>query len=195
MKKQIIAGLIAALASLSAQADVVTFTDRAAFQAAVAGYTVDDLDSLANGFQNTMDRGAYTINIQSYGCTNGAGDCGDNSAQGFNYPAYLWTYNPGTFQFTNAINAFGLDFGAYGSPVAQVSLNGQFYSASGGSFFGIIDTANTFTTVNYAAAGSGSLLDNVSYGMAAPAEVPEPGSLALFAIALAGFGIMRRRAA
>lgn len=195
MKKQLSVALIAFLASLSAQAAVLTFTDRAAFEAAVSGHTIDRLNDLTDGPANNIDRGAYTINIQSYGCSSGPYQCGDNSAQGFEYPAYLWTYGGGTFEFGRAINAFGIDFGTYQQSQAQVSLNGQAYSSANGGFFGIIDTTNTFTTVNYAAGGSGSLFDNVTYGMAGAAEVPEPGSIALFGIALAGAGFLRRRRA
>lgn len=195
MKKQLSVALIAFLASLSAQAAILTFTDRAAFEAAVAGHTVDRLNDLTDGPANNIDRGAYTINIQSWGCSSGPSQCGNNSAQGFEYPAYLWTYAGGTFEFGRAINAFGIDFGTYQQSQAQVSLNGQAYSSANGGFFGIVDTTNTFTTVNYAAGGSGSLLDNVTYGMAGAAEVPEPGSIALFGIALAGAGFLRRRRA
>jgi hypothetical protein len=195
MKKQFSVALIAFMASLSAQAAVLTFTDRAVFEAAVSNHSVDNLDNLTDGWVNYIDRGAYTINIQSYGCSSGPSQCGDNSAQGFEYPAYLWTYNGGTFEFGRAINAFGIDFGTYQHAWAQVSLNGQSYSSNNGGFFGIIDTTDTFTTVTYAGGGSGSLLDNVTYGMAGAAEVPEPGSIALFGIALAGAGFLRRRAA
>lgn len=195
MKKKLGAALVACLASLSAQADVLTFTDRAAFEAAVAGRTVDNLDDVTDGRRDYIERSAYRIDIPVFGCNSGPSQCGDNSAQGFEYPAYLWTYGGGTFAFGNAINAFGIDFGAYQQSVAQVSLNGHAYSGAGGGFFGIIDTANSFTTVSYAAGGSGSLLDNVTYGMAGAAEVPEPGSLALFGIALAGVGALRRRTA
>jgi hypothetical protein len=195
MKKKLTFALIAFLASLSAQAAVLTFTDRAAFEAAVSGYTVDDLNDLDDGFMNTIARGAYSIEIESFGCKSGAFQCGDNSAQGFQYPAYLWTYSAGTFEFSNAINAFGIDFGAYRQSTANVSLNGQAYSSANGGFFGILDTSNTFTTVSYSAGGSGSLLDNVTYRTPSPAQVPEPGSMALFLIALAGFGVLRCRAA
>lgn len=196
MKKKLVIALIASLASLSAQATVLTFTDRAAFEAAVAGHTVDDLNDLNDGRVDDLDRGAYTFAAPAYGCSSGPFQCGDNSAQGFEYPAYLWTYAGGTFTFGRAINAFGIDFGVYQQSTAYVLLNGHAHSSANGGFFGILDTANTFTTVRYDAGGSGSLLDNVTYGMAgAPAEVPEPGSLALFGIALAGAGLLRRRTA
>jgi hypothetical protein len=190
-------GLIAFLASLSVQAAVLTFTDRATFQAAVSGYTVDDLNDLTDGqeLDSNIDRGAYSIHMRSYGCASGPGQCGDNSAQGFEYPAYLWTYSGGSFDFVKPINAFGIDFGAYQHPIAVVFLNGEKYSSANGGFFGILDTSNFFTSVSYSAGGSGSLLDNVTYGTAGPAQVPEPGSMALFVIALAGFGVLRRRAA
>jgi hypothetical protein len=197
MIKKIAFGLIACLATLSAQASILTFTDRAAFQAAVAGYTVDNLNNLTDGEGRdaSINRGDYTIHIESYGCASGPGQCGDNSASGFVYPAYLWTYNAGTFDFANAINAFGIDFGMYGSPLATVSLNGLQYSKTNGGFFGIIDTENSFTSVRYAAGGSGSLLDNVTYGVAGAQEVPEPGSIALLLIGVAGLGSLRRRSA
>lgn len=185
------------LASGLAQADVLTFTDRAAFQAAVADYQVDDLNDLRDGQGRdaSIQRDGYSINIQSYGCASGPGQCGDNSAQGFFYPAYLWTYNAGNFKFDRAINAFGLDFGRYLHSQTAVVLNGHSYAATNGGFFGIIDTASTFTSVSYAGNGSGSLLDNVTFGTTQATDVPEPASIALFAAALAGLGLSRRRKA
>jgi hypothetical protein len=192
MFKQVSLGLVAIVASLNTHASVLTFSDRAAFEAAVGAYTVDNLDDLTDGPFTSRNRSDYTININSFGCNSGPGQCGDNSAQGFVYPAYVWTYAGGSFQFNVAINAFGLDFGHYSSSNAAVTLNGEPYARTGGGFFGIIDTDNTFTTVTYDTNGSGSLFDNVTYGVSG-AEVPEPSSLALLAIAMAGMGARRRR--
>lgn len=189
MFKQLSFALAVSAASCAAQSAVLTFTDRAAFQAAATGYSLDNLNNVGDGSQITRDRGAYTIDFTSFGCSSGVGQCGNNSAQGFTYPAYLSTFGSGNFVFASAINAFGLDFGMAGSESATVTLNGKSYSHLNGGFFGIIDTSAAFKIVSYVAA-SGALIDNITYRT----QLPEPAPLALFGIALAGFGVLRRRA-
>lgn len=184
----------ALLGSASAHAAVQTYTDRAAFESALASVTRDNLNDLRSDTSAfSTVRNGYTIDFRTYHCVSGPSACGENSSKSFTYPGYLWSYEPGSFNFSSAITGFGLDFGNYYGSISSISLNGYVHTGSAG-FFGIIDTENSFTRVTYAADGSGSLIDNVTFGtLAGSAEVPEPGSLALLGIALAAAGMARRR--
>ncbi|RVU46522.1 PEP-CTERM sorting domain-containing protein [Rubrivivax rivuli] len=177
--------------AFQASAALVKYTDRALFQAAVSSLTVDSLSDITNGSFN-QNRGTYRFDMAAYGCVAGPAMCNDNTLDGMVYPGYVWTYGSGTFTFGNAINAFGLDFGyAFGS--ASVTLAGITHTVTNGGFLGFIETAGTFTQVSYAAQGSGSLFDNVSYGTAGAHNVPEPGSLALAGLSLACLAAVKRR--
>lgn len=186
-----LAGLTFFTANVSAA--VMTYTDRTAFEAAAASYNIDSLNDITDGHKPTgVDRGAYSFTMNSFGCNSGPGQCGDNTVDGFTYPAYIWTYDPGSFIFDSAIYAFGLDYGNYSSSTASVILNGYSASTTNGGFFGIIDS-NAFTTVTYSATGSGSLFDNVTYSATQTNQVPEPGALVLMGLGLVGLAVARRR--
>lgn len=74
--------------ALSAQAALDVYTDRAAFQAALAGEVVDDLNDVADGhLPGGMDRGADSFTMDSFRCASGPGQCGDNVDDGMFYPA------------------------------------------------------------------------------------------------------------
>jgi hypothetical protein len=105
-----------------------------------------------------------------------------------------------TITLPSLVNAFGLDFGTFGT--AQGALSMQFgdgtdsYTLNGNqfayTFFGIVsDTA--FNTVTLSSPSTYPTIDNVSYGggPTSPAPVPEPASLMLFGSGL--FALAARR--
>jgi hypothetical protein len=66
-----------------------------------------------------------------------------------------------------------------------------------GLFFGLIDTANPFTTIEFLNSGTGDSFGFDSFTIGTREQivpVPEPGTLALVLVGLAGMGIVRRRA-
>lgn len=191
--------LIAAGIAASANAGTVSYTDRAAFEAALSGVSVDNLDGATHGFfGGNLVRPGYTITTaQMYGCAN-AGDCGDNSSRGINFTgngtAYLWNYiGADTVTFNSAVNGFGFNFAAPTccSGASSPIINGVAGSADWG-FFGIIsDVALTSFTLDQTS--SFLVMDDLTFGLAGPTDVPEPALPALVGISLLGLAVARRR--
>lgn len=179
-----------------AQAGVVTYNDRATFEAALASFTVDSLNGITQYGHTTEVRPDYTwTSSYMYGCINHAG-CGNNSSKGFDN-SYMWTYDDitgapseDTLLFSSAINAFGFDFD---SPVNQASVTPSIlgYSANATSgFFGLIsDVFFTSSTITFDQDEHFMILDNITYGVAAAA--PEPSMIALMLIGLLGLRIRK----
>ncbi|CCQ75087.1 membrane protein of unknown function [Magnetospira sp. QH-2] len=172
------------------QAAVVTYTDRAQFENALGTFTVDSLDGIASSFHGFEARADYDWSGSVYGCINHSG-CGSNAGLGFDN-SYMWTYMGGhTFNFDTPTMAFGFD---YANPsccnVGALPILEGFTATATAGFFGIISDI-ALASVNYNQTQAYLIIDNLTYGTA---QVPEPASVALLGIGLAGLGFARRRA-
>jgi hypothetical protein len=189
----------------TANATPMFYNNMATFNAAAAGITLstDSLDSRPTG---TLPSSANGITIST--TNNGIITASPSYASG--HAVHLTTQSSGTgvtFAFSTAINAFAIDvwdLGTVGSTIFTVALSSggsmvyNLTDAVNGlqSFYGVIDSMTSFTSVTLTNSDGGDVVefDNVKYGTA-PSIIPEPRTLALFGIGLAGLGYARRRRA
>ena len=198
-----------ALYAPQANATAIVFTDRTAWEAAAGGTFTNDAFStaMANADLITFDSGVVSEGVPSGqpvfnriagGSFDGFIDPDLGNANGFS--SITWT-------FPFAITAFGADWtstntaegltftGDFGMGSETISLP-SFLGSPGNGFLGIVAGATfdviTFGTVGPAggtATGEQWQVDDLSFSI----SVPEPTTLSLFAIGLAGLGFMMRR--
>jgi len=195
MLKAAVAGLVLSVSSL-ANAGIITFTDRAIYEAYISGSVLDDMLDVSQSFNTGGIRSGYNWNMNDYGCVTSG--CGDMSSQGMSYDDnYIWTYNNGAFTFDENIFAFVFDFGSYNSATSglqtQVTLNGYVSQQTlTGGFFGIASTdSQGFNVVNYTKSTQYGLFDKVTYATQSVNAVPEPSTLAIFALGIMGLASRR----
>jgi hypothetical protein len=102
------------------------------------------------------------------------------------YAASLDSYNKITFFGTTTTSYTGEQLAA----LAGIAGGG---SQTSGAYFNIFEQGNDFTKVELFSSQQALELDNFAIGRAAPAGVPLPGTLALFAVAGLGLAIRRKK--
>lgn len=202
MKKaaKIVCSLVLALSSAFAGATAIT----SALDPALSGATLIDFESVAAGDYSSLVLGGVTINgigapvTICLGCGGGSGSFGDVGKSLQNTGG-----SPASFDlvFDSAVSAFGIVGGAVNTSWVYTA-----YDASGvvietlhtpnlccsGIFNGI--AASNIKRVNLNGSGDWVVFDNLKFvSQASAAVVPEPASIALFALGLGIIAVAARR--
>lgn len=196
--------------STPARADTIVFTSRAAFTAATTGLTTIDFEGIAS--PNSVANFSSPLTIA--GATFSGSSTGAVSVVDSGFFAPLFQFNSGAslsgFAFvevtlpagTTAIGTDLMSTNPDGLPFQVTLSNGETFIVNtpnrpARGFFGITSdvaiTSIRFVTMPGPNQSAGiPLVDNFSYGQAAPAAVPEPATMVLLGTGLVGIAVRAR---
>lgn len=196
------------LFSLTANAGLITYSDRATFQNAVTEALVFEgfNDSFSSSSSSSSSRdfpvGGETalnvsVSISDFMSTSSSSLVSEGIAA-----LGLREEQTSTFLFSEAIFAVGFDVNQLSTAIIDYSdsagnfvANAVTPNSGGSTFFGVIghSSLNSFILASTGGAfGEFYGLDALEYSTASVASVPAPATLVLFALGLAGLGWSRR---
>ena len=210
MKRSILALTLGATLAAAAPSGADSFNDLASFQAATASLTLIDFNTDPSG-DPTVDNSEIGNTYASLGAVFPAGNVFEEAFIRPASPPMGWLSNTGAptsvFEVNFAIpgisaigvvnvsNASRATLSAFDSAdnlLGSALSDSDLFSLD---FFGVT-TASDISRVTIAFDGiSGWGLDDLYFGAAGGHSVPEPGTLALLGLGLAGLGLVRRRRA
>lgn len=196
MIKQAIAASVLVVGMWSAQAAAV-FTDRAAFEAALAGTVATETFDCGGCSFQYLGSGSIGYNGVNY-ATSG----GNNFLIGSYYGSTVSGTDFMQIENSSATVSFGSDVRAIGMDVDSLFSDYTFTLSFGGESISVSSTAGQHRFLGIIADGAFSTaailsttilqFDNLTTATDAVASVPEPGTLAL-ALPLVGAMVLRRR--